>query len=82
MAHKAVQLLIGQILTDEELRGRFLNQPVETLAALGERGIELSKNEIDALLLTDMRLWQAGPKWIDSRLQRCCLLGEKQSERK
>jgi len=73
MAHKTAQLIIGQILTDEELRERFLDQPVETLAALRDRGFELTKSEIDALLLTDARLWRAGPQWVDSRLQRCCL---------
>ena len=33
MAHKTVQLIIGQILTDEELRARFLDQPIETLTS-------------------------------------------------
>lgn len=73
MAHRTLQLIIGQILTDEDLRGRFLDQPFETLAALREKGLDLSTTEIDALLLTDRRLWQAGPGWIDARLQRCRL---------
>jgi hypothetical protein len=81
MAHKHVQLIIGQILTDEELRGRFLNQPFETLAALRDNGFDLSKSEIDALLVTDPRLWRAGPHWVDSRLQKCHLSSSNRTER-
>jgi hypothetical protein len=73
VAQKTVQFIIGRILTDEELRERFLVAPVETLAALRDMGLELTRSEVDALLLTDPRLWRAGPQWIDSRLQRCCL---------
>jgi hypothetical protein len=73
VAHKTVQFVIGRILTDEELREKFLVAPVETLAALRDMGLELTPGEIDALLLTDPRLWRAGPEWVDSRLQRCCL---------
>jgi hypothetical protein len=73
MAQKTAQLIIGQILTDDDLRERFLHQPVETLATLRDSGFELTTSEVDALLLTDPRLWRAGPQWLDSRLQRCCL---------
>src|SRR5580692_6282394 len=75
MAHKTVQFIIGQILTDEELRARFLDQPMETLTSLRDKGFDLTTSEIDALLLTDSRLWRAGPDWVDSRLQRCHLCG-------
>ena len=34
MAHKTVQFIIGQILTDEALRAQFLDGPIETLSAL------------------------------------------------
>jgi hypothetical protein len=75
MAHRTVQFVIGQILTDEELRGKFLDQPLETLTALRDNGVDLSTSEIDALLVTDPRLWRAGWQWVDSRLQRCRLCG-------
>jgi hypothetical protein len=81
MAHKSVQLVIGQILTDEELRERFLDEPLETLTALRDSGFELTKNEIDALLVTDPRLWRAGARWLDLRLQRCALCGLKDPKR-
>ena len=73
MAQKTVQLIIGQILTDEELRETFLERPIETLASLRDRGFELTNNELDAIAQTDRRLWQCGSEWVDARLQRCPL---------
>lgn len=73
MAQRIVQHIIGQILTDEELRAEFLERPHATLALLGERGFELTECEVEALVQTDRRLWRWGGKWIDPRLQRCRL---------
>jgi hypothetical protein len=56
---RTVQLVIGLILTDEELRSDFLERPAETLNALRERGFELTNTELDALKKTDRRLWAA-----------------------
>jgi len=75
MAHKTVQLIIGQILTDEELRSSFLEQPLAALQRLRDRGLELTAGEMDALIATDRRLWRWGAQWIDSSLQRCRLNG-------
>ena len=74
MAQRTVQLIIGQILTDEEFRSDFLERPIETLRSLRERGIELTSVEIDALAHTDRRFWVIGAEWIDARLQRCRLV--------
>ncbi|HZR25292.1 MAG TPA: Os1348 family NHLP clan protein [Vicinamibacterales bacterium] len=73
MSQKTVQLIIGRILTDEELRQKFLVSPVETLSSFRESGLELTDAEIDALTSTDRTLWKDGANRIDSRLQRCCL---------
>ena len=75
MAQKNVQLIIGQILTDEEFRADFLERPRATLASLRDRGFELTNVEVDALARTDRRLWQTGAEWIDARIQRCRLVG-------
>src|SRR5438477_212288 len=53
MAHKTVQFIIGRILTDEELREKFLVAPVETLSAFRESGLELTDAETEALVNTD-----------------------------
>jgi hypothetical protein len=73
MAQRTVQLIIGQILTDEEFRAAFLDQPTLTLQTLRDRGFELTKVEVDALTGTDRRLWEVGSEWVDRRLQRCRL---------
>jgi hypothetical protein len=73
MAYKSVQLIIGQLLTDEEFRAKFCKHPTATLSSLRESGVDLTSAEIDALLWTNRRLWKLGPEWIDPRLQRCSL---------
>ena len=74
MAQRTVQLIIGQILTDEEFRSDFLERPIDTLRSLRERGVELTNVELDALAQTDRRFWVIGAEWIDARLQRCRLV--------
>jgi hypothetical protein len=76
MAQKTVQLIIGQILTDEEFRSDFLQRPIATLAALRDRGLELTNVEVDALARTDRQLWLCGAEWLDPRIQRCRLSGD------
>ena len=73
MSQRTVQLLIGQIITDEELRHQFVSRPRETLTALADQGLDLTKNEIEALVRTDQRLWDTAARRIDPRLQRCSL---------
>jgi hypothetical protein len=73
MSQKTVQLLIGQIVTDEELRRRFVRQPLETLTALRDQGVELTTSEIEALVDTDRHFWNSAAARIHPRLQRCCL---------
>jgi hypothetical protein len=71
MSQKHVQWIIGRLLTDEELRLRFLDDRRGTLAVLRDQGFELTASEIDALLRTDRRLWPGASKLIDADLQRC-----------
>ena len=80
MAQKVVQFIIGQILTDEELRASFLERPLETLARLRDMGLGLTDGEIDAIAQTDRRLWQDGAKWVDPRLQRSGLRPRRDGE--
>jgi hypothetical protein len=73
MSQRTVQLLIGQLLTDEELRRRFVQRPAETLTELCDHGAELTRSEVAALVRTDKRLWDATAKRIHPQLQRCSL---------
>ena len=73
MSQKCVQQLIGRILTDEELRQRFVAEPLETLTTLRDQGIELTAGEIEALVETDRQLWSTAAARIHPRLQRCSI---------
>jgi hypothetical protein len=76
MSHRNVQLVIGRLVTDEELRHQFLRAPHETLAQLSERGWDLTPAEMDALIETDAHLWNWVAVKLPSRLQRCSLRSE------
>jgi len=73
MSQKTVQLVIGRLLTDEELRARFVERPLETLTELKEQGFELTGDEIEAIVQSDPQVWPSMAKRIHPRLQRCSL---------
>jgi hypothetical protein len=66
-------MLIGRLITDEQFRHEFLNDPRRTLGELCERGLELSKTEIAALVNTDLALWIQAAELLDPRLQKASL---------
>ena len=70
MSQKTVQLIIGRLLTDEDLRARFVERPRATLAEVREQGFELTEDEIDALARSDAKAWSAMASKIHPRLQR------------
>jgi hypothetical protein len=57
MSQQMVENVIDELLTDEDLRIRFIVDRMETLAELCLRGFELSGDEIDLFCRTDARLW-------------------------
>jgi hypothetical protein len=74
MSQRTVQLLIGQIVTEEDLRRRFVSAPTETLAAVREQGLELTPIEVQALIDTPPDMWETAAAAIDPRLQHCSWL--------
>jgi hypothetical protein len=76
MSQRTVQLLIGQIVTDEDLRRQFIAAPAETLAAVRAQGLELTRLEIQALIDTEPSVWEMAARTIHPRLQRCSLTHE------
>jgi hypothetical protein len=73
MSQRNVEILLGRLLTDEELRRSFARAPLETLTEFSEQGWELTRGEIDALVATDAHLWSRVAAKLPSRLQRCSL---------
>jgi hypothetical protein len=57
MSQQAVGIVINRLLTDEDLRIRFIVEPVETLADLHALGLELTPDEIDLFIQTNARTW-------------------------
>ena len=77
MSQRNVELFIGRLLTDADLRRRFIDAPKHAIADFCEQGWELSRGEIDALVETDARLWFLAAAGLPSRLQRCSLKSDK-----
>jgi len=73
MSHKTVQLVIGWLVTDDDLRRRFTERPRETLTELRERGYELTPDEFEALLLCDPAMWASTARKIHPHLRRVSL---------
>jgi hypothetical protein len=73
MSQRTIERVIGRLLTDEELRHKFIRSPRRTLLELNEQGWELSRLEVEALLATAIGLWPEVAARIDPRLQRCSL---------
>jgi hypothetical protein len=64
MSQETVGNVIDRLLTDEDLRIRFIVDRMETLAELWLRGFELSGDEIDLFCRTDARLWFWGRTFV------------------
>ena len=80
MGLRLVEMLIGRLITDEQFRSEFLDEPEKTLAGLFDRGLELSRTEIAALVNTDPTLWARTAEAIDPRLQKASLKHSRSTE--
>jgi hypothetical protein len=63
MSREMVGVVIDKLLTDEDLRIRFVGDRMEALADLCLHGLELRPDEIDLFCRTDARLWFWGSAW-------------------
>src|SRR5436309_3421121 len=61
-------MLIGRLITDEQFRSEFLDNAEATLINLCDRGLQLSRTEISAVVNTDPTLWARIADTIDPRL--------------
>jgi hypothetical protein len=73
VTQRIIEMLIGRLVTDEQFRAEFLENPEKTLIDLRDRGMELSRPEIAALVNTDRTLWARTTEEIDPRLQKASL---------
>ncbi len=73
MGQRSVEILIGRLVTDEELRRRFVAAPRATIRLEQRRGLELTAAEVDALLASPVALWESLAAALDPRLQKASL---------
>ena len=73
MTRRAIELVIGRLLTDEDFRETFRRDPHLAFGELLERGTHLTQAEIAALMSIDESLWERVAEQIDPRLQKASL---------
>ena len=73
MTQRSIEMVIGRLVTDEEFRETFLDDPHRALGDLLERGTPLTHAEIAALIATDAALWGQVAEQVDPRLQKASL---------
>jgi hypothetical protein len=81
VAQRIVEMLIGRLITDEQFRSEFLEDPERTLTDLADRGLELTRTEIAALVHTDPALWTLAADLLDPRLQKASLVNQSNSQK-
>jgi hypothetical protein len=57
MSQEMVGSAIDRLLSDETLRIHFVRDPMEALVELSLFGIDLTADEIDLFVHTDVRTW-------------------------
>lgn len=70
MSQKSVEILLGKLVTDEELRHRFQADPA---GALRQTGLELTGVELEALRSMDPWALDNLARSLDPRLQKAAL---------
>src|SRR5437773_1821013 len=73
MTHQSVEILIGKLVTDEELREAFQQNPHGVLMWLLRQGLQLSRLEIEALKSIKPSDLSGLADMIDRRLQKAAL---------
>lgn len=70
---RSIEILIGRLVTDEEFRREFQEDPDGTLRRACDCGLCLSDFEVRALVATDTALWDRIADEVDGRLQKASL---------
>jgi hypothetical protein len=80
MSQKTVEILLGKLVTDEEVRHRFRQAPLEVLESVRRAGCDLSAVETEALRSLDVAALERFARDLDPRLQKACLPTNPQDE--
>ena len=64
----SIEILMGELMADDELRGAFLRNPQRTLDGAGDWGLPLSDSELRALQGAAHRVWETVVDELESQL--------------
>jgi hypothetical protein len=73
MSQKSVEIVLGKLVTDEEVRRRFRAAPLEVLESVRRAGWDLSAVETAALRSLDPAALERFALSLDPRLQKASL---------
>lgn len=73
MSQRAVEMVVGRLVTDEAFRHAFVQQPRQVLDQLVAQGLSLTDTEIRALTRTRAGLWAETGEQLDPDLQKASL---------
>ena len=73
MSQRAIEVIVGRLVTDEAFRMTFLRDPRRVLDDLIAQGLSLTETEIRALVETRASLWAEVGEQIDPDLQKASL---------
>jgi hypothetical protein len=62
-----MEILIGELMADEELRDAFLRNPDRTLQHASDWALPLSESELRSLRLSAHRLWDTVAEALEAR---------------
>jgi len=70
MSQKAVESLLGRLLTDQVLRRRFYEEPAVTC---GQEALDVTSREIEAVLVVGESLFEEFAHHLDPRIVRAAV---------
>jgi hypothetical protein len=73
VSQRAIETIVGRLVTDEAFRKAFEQNPRHTLEELLAQGVGLTETEISALIGTRLTLWAEVGDQIDPHLQKADL---------
>jgi hypothetical protein len=57
MSQRSVEMIIGLLVADEDLRMRLASDPIATVATWLNAGFALTSSEIDGIIQLDAMVW-------------------------
>jgi hypothetical protein len=75
MSQANVERIVGRLVTDEDFRRAFREEPERVVHGLAERGCELTRAEIETLVSLDPLTLERFADSLDPRLQKASLRG-------